>query len=55
MQSMHRDKHLNSHLIQELQVHQIVVGAAFYDEGFSCIDPLVPAWSQGGGKASESR
>lgn len=39
-----RRKHLGSHLIQELQVHQIVVGAALYDDGFTGIDPLVPAW-----------
>lgn len=49
-----RDQRLESHLIQELQVHQIVVGAALYDEGFTGIDPLVPAWSRGGDNATES-
>lgn len=50
-----RDKRLKSHLIQELQVHQIVIGAALYDEGFTGIDSLVPAWSRGGDDATESR
>lgn len=50
----HRDKGLESHLVQELQVHQIVVRAALYDEGFTGIDPLVPVWSQGGDNATET-
>ena len=47
------NKYVKSHLIQALQVHQIIIRTALYYQGFTSIDPLVPVWSQGHDNASE--
>lgn len=50
-----RDKHGQTHLVQELQVYQVIIGTALRYEGFTRIDPLVPVWSRAHDTASQSR